>query len=171
VVRDVTDGVRKHADDPRMALAAMATLAFAAGPDGSSRLAELKGGIREAVRRDPMEAALVTVLGGAYLFWLAERDVNPRCRSYWDALVFISTCLNVGYAQVYAVTPAGKALATAVMTFGPALVGAILDPPSAEQEARDAEEEAEKRKLAAVQDKIAGTLEQILVELRASKSK
>ena len=121
MVSDAKNGVKKHAQLDPKALAAMATLAFAAGPEGSGRLAELKGGIRDAVRRDPMEAALVTVLGGAYLFWLAEREENPQCRTYWDALVFISTCLNVGYAQVFAVTPTGKALATAVMTFGPAV--------------------------------------------------
>src|SRR6478735_7382641 len=111
----------------------------------------LKGGLREMVAKDPLDALAVTVAGGALLFWIAERDANPRCRRFEDALVFISTCLNVGYAQVFAVTPAGKAIATAVMTIGPAMAAAALNPP------REQEEKASRE--------IASKLDAILQEL------
>jgi hypothetical protein len=69
---------------------------------------------------------------------LAEKQKNPKVNSYYDALVFISTCMSVGYANVFAVTNAGKAIATAVMTFGPALSARALEPPGAlrKEEAR-----------------------------------
>src|SRR3954465_7046529 len=76
----------------------------------------LKRGFREAVMRDPLDSLAVTVLGGSYLFYLAEKGKNPKVESFWDALVFIPTCLSVGYDDVFARTDAGKALASFVMT-------------------------------------------------------
>lgn len=115
----------------------------------------LKRTLREKFAEDPLDALAVTVAGGALLFWIAERDVNPRCRTYEDALVFISTCLNVGYAQVFAVTREGKAIATLAMTIGPAMAAAALNPPKRE------EEESQR----AILDK----LEAILQELRGRR--
>lgn len=92
----------------------------------------LKRGFREAMVKDPIDSLAVTVLGGAYLFYLAEKGRNPKCSSFWDALVFISTSLSVGYDDVFARTDAGKAIASFVMTFGPALAAAALDPPAGE---------------------------------------
>lgn len=89
-----------------------------------------KQGFREVVQRDPIDTLLVSVLGGAYLFWIAERDVNPKCKTFWDAAVFVSTSLSVGYDSKFAVTEAGKALATFLMTFGPAVAAAALNPPA-----------------------------------------
>jgi hypothetical protein len=82
--------------------------------------------------------------------------VNPNCRRYEDALVFISTCLDVGYAQVIAMTPAGKAIAAAVMTLGPAMAAAALNPPRRE------EEESSRA--------ILSKLDAILQELRAARA-
>ena len=92
----------------------------------------LKRGFREVLRRDPLESIAAVVLGGSYLFYLAEKGRNPKVQSFWDALNFITTCLSVGYDDVYAQTDAGKALASFVMTFGPALSAAALDPPTDE---------------------------------------
>jgi len=113
------------------AVGAMAAMVVASGARPGTRASAdaLAKGLRDLVNRDPMQAAVATVLGGAYLFWLAERDANPKCRTYLDALVFVSTCLNVGYAQVFAQTEAGKAIATVLMTFGPALAAKIFDAP------------------------------------------
>ncbi len=159
-----------------------ATRATAGGPDGGAALVALllsmtggggpgEGGygalkreIKEAVAKDPFDATVVTVFGGAFLFYVAEKGKNPKVESYWDALVFISTCLSVGYHDVFARTPGGKAIATAVMTIGPALSGAIFEGSAAEK-AR-----AEKEALE-VQQAIAGTLGEILAELRAAKPK
>jgi voltage-gated potassium channel len=103
------------------------------------------------------------VFGGAFLFYLAEKGENPKVTSYWDALLFISTCLSVGYADVFARTDAGKAIASAVMTIGPAMSGAMLEGPSAESSA------AAKDALA-VQEAIVGKLGEILAVLKASKA-
>jgi hypothetical protein len=92
----------------------------------------LKRGFREVLRRDPLDSIAAVVLGGSYLFYLAEKGRNPKVESYWDALAFITTSLSVGYDDVFARTDAGKALAAFVMTFGPALSAAALDPPASE---------------------------------------
>jgi voltage-gated potassium channel len=98
-----------------------------------------KRGLRDALARDPLDSLAATVLGGSYLFYLAEQGKNPKVQSFWDALAFITTCLSVGYDDVFARTDAGKVIASFVMTVGPALSGAILEPPAAEKAAADAE--------------------------------
>jgi hypothetical protein len=126
--------------------------------------AALKKSLREAVAADPFDATVVTVAGGAFLFYLAEKGHNPKVNTYWDALVFVSTCLSVGYADVFARTPAGKAIASAVMTLGPAMSGAMLDEPRASP---GPDAGAEQRAL--LQRVIVDKLEAILAELRASR--
>jgi hypothetical protein len=120
------------------------------------------------VASDPFDAAVVTVVGGAFLFYVAEKGRNPKVQTYWDALVFISTCMSVGYADVFARTPAGKAIASAVMTVGPALSGAILEEPRSPV-AKSADNGASEA--IAVQRVIVEKLEAILGELRASREK
>ena len=88
----------------------------------------LKKSLRQAVKKDPIDALIETLLGGSFLFYLAEKDDNPKVKTPWDALVYVSTCLSVGYADIFARTPAGKAIATAIMTVGPALAAKALDP-------------------------------------------
>jgi hypothetical protein len=131
--------------------------------------AALKRSLREAVASDPFDAAVVTVAGGAFLFYLAEKDDNPKVKTYWDALVFVSTCMSVGYADVFARTPAGKAIASAVMTLGPALSGALLDEPRAAGAGNAAAADAESAERIAIQRAIVDKLEAILTELRASR--
>ncbi len=115
----------------------------------------VKSALRSVVTSDPMGALVTTVLGGSYLFFLAERGANEKVKTYWDALVFVSTSLSVGYANVFAVTPAGQAIASALMTLGPALSsGAFDDPAEAERATR-------------VQEKILEKLEGILDELKS----
>ncbi len=115
------------------ALAALAALSIdALARRGGDPWSALKRGARELASADPLDAALGTVIAGSYLFWLAERDANPKVASFWDALVFITTCLSVGYADVFARTPSGKAIASFVMTVGPSLSAHLFDPPAAE---------------------------------------
>ncbi len=144
-------------------LALAASLAGAAG-DGALSYGSLKDGLRSAMAQDPFDATVVTVLGGSFLFYIAEKGHNPRVTSYWDALVFISTCLSVGYADIFAKTPAGKAIAAAVMTVGPAMSGAMLEGPAPSTDSVRSEKEAE---LLQVQKTIAEKLDAILTELRA----
>jgi len=146
------------------ALALMASVASA----GLARadLGVLKKSLREAIASDPLDANLVTVAGGAFLFYLAEKDQNAKVQSYWDALVFVSTCMSVGYADVFARTPAGKAIASAIMTIGPALSGALLDEPKAPAPSGAQAQDDERIDIQRV---IVDKLEAILSELRATR--
>jgi voltage-gated potassium channel len=141
--------------DPLMTVA----LAAAASNGLGSSYGDLKRSFREMVQSDPMDAALVTVLGGSYLFYVAEKDVNPKVKTYTDALVFISTCMSVGYSDIFARTEAGKAIASAVMTIGPKLSGAFFDAPASREQKPDP-----------TMEKIATTLDAILLELRSKRS-
>jgi hypothetical protein len=105
----------------------------------------------------PGEELSLLVTWGAGLFYWAESGANPAVRSYWDALHYISTALSVGYANVFPVTPLGKAIGAVVMTIGPALSARALDgiPRPAEPDANEASARA-----------VVAKLEEILVELR-----
>jgi voltage-gated potassium channel len=138
--------------------AVLAVLASLAG--GAASYASWKSSLKAVVTSDPFDALVVTVVGGAFLFYLAEKDHNPKVRSYVDALLFLSTCVSVGYADVFACTPAGKAIASAVMTFGPAMSGGIFDDPRGGGAAASAE-------MLAVQKTIVDKLDAILTEMRA----
>jgi voltage-gated potassium channel len=102
----------------------------------------------------PAEELGLLVAWGAMLFYGAESGENPAVRSYWDALHYIATSLSVGYANIFPVTPLGKAIGAVVMMVGPALSARALDGAAP---ARGGEGEA-----AAV----VGKLDEILVELR-----
>jgi voltage-gated potassium channel len=136
--------------------------------------AEVKRELREGMNQDPLDALAVTVLGGSFLFYMAEKDENPKVQTYVDALVFISTCLSVGYADVFAKTQAGKAIATAVMMVGPAMAAKALDPPAPPPapptEAAPATERTRNDDAAVeVQRVIAEKLDAILEELRKGR--
>src|SRR5215207_3648856 len=78
--------------------------------------------------------ALLVLLSGA-LFYAAERDHNPKVNDIFDALVYTSTCLSVGYGDIFAKTPAGKLLGTALMSYGPSLTSQTPDPQAARRDA------------------------------------
>ncbi|HUJ25415.1 MAG TPA: ion channel [Myxococcales bacterium] len=68
------------------------------------------------------------VCAAAALFYCAEEGHNPSVRTFWDALHYISTSLSVGYANIFPVTQAGKAIGAVVQMVGPALSSKALDP-------------------------------------------
>ena len=122
------------------------------------------GYFRDKQAEDPIKAVVFTVLLGAAAFYAAERYENPKVNSYYDALVYVSTNLSVGYSDIFAKTEAGKAIATTMMTYGPALAARVFDVPhEAQERAADGE-----RSEAALRD-IAGKLELILQELQAQR--
>ncbi|MGZ5970128.1 MAG: ion channel [Polyangiales bacterium] len=128
----MTQAVSKKKSSPDLnALGALALLGVnALGAQGASTSWNgLKNGLRGAVAKDPLDALAVTVLGGAVAFYRAERGHNPKVNNLFDAICFISTCLSVGYDQTFAMTKTGKAIASAVMTIGPAMSAKALDPP------------------------------------------
>jgi hypothetical protein len=65
----------------------------------------------------------------AVLFYLAEQGQNPAVQTYWDALHYVATSLSVGYANIFPVTAAGKAIGAAVQMVGPALSAKALERP------------------------------------------
>jgi hypothetical protein len=78
----------------------------------------------------PARNTFVTVAAGAMLFYHFERGRNPRVREFADALLYCSTCLTVGYAEVQPVTTAGKLLGSLLQTYGPSLANRMVDGPT-----------------------------------------
>jgi hypothetical protein len=124
--------------------------------------AELKQDLRRWAKDDPIDALLAAVLGGGLAFYLAEHERNPSCATPWDGILYMATCLTVGYDTVYPVTPTGHALASLVQTFGPALANMALDAPAADTRAEAAE-------AAAVNRAILGRLDDIVRLLGEAK--
>lgn len=130
--------------------------------------ASLKQDLRRWAKADPVDALMATVLGGGIAFYLAERDQNPNCAKPWDGILYIATCLSVGYDNLFPMTPAGHALASAVQTFGPALAGMAFDTPASELRAQAEAEALQRAAEHATQQAILGKLEDI-VKLLAEK--
>jgi hypothetical protein len=82
--------------------------------------------LQHAERR-PLESMVTFVAASALAFQRAEQGANPRVTSYIDAFYYISTCISVGYADIFAVTPQGKSIAALAMMVGPALAAKALD--------------------------------------------
>ncbi len=85
----------------------------------------------ELMTRNPLEALTSLLLGGSFVFYVAEVNRNPKVKTFWDALYYITTCASVGYADVFATTPVGKAISAIVFTFGPSLCAKVFDRPPA----------------------------------------
>ena len=61
------------------------------------------------------------------LFYAFEKHHNPKVNDVWDAMVYCSTCLSVGYGDIFAKTPLGKILGSALMTIGPSMAARLAD--------------------------------------------
>jgi hypothetical protein len=105
----------------------------------------------------PAQNTLIILGLSALLFYYAESSENPKVNTIYDALEYCSSSLSVGYTNIFPQTPLGKTVAALLMTYGPALSGAVLDGPGSARHdpAHDP-----------TQQKILATLEQILSELR-----
>lgn len=111
-------------------LLVLAALAAASEPDfGRDALDRLKNGAREKFKDDPMGSTVQTVLVASWLFYKAELGQNPKVNSFYDALVYVSTSFSVGYSDILAKTPAGKAIGSVLMTIGPAMAAGFMDEP------------------------------------------
>src|SRR5580765_3037826 len=74
----------------------------------------------------------VTLVGlSTVLFYLFEKNRNPKVNDVWDAMVYCSTCLSVGYGDIFAKTPLGKILGSTLMTIGPSMAARLADGPRA----------------------------------------
>jgi voltage-gated potassium channel len=129
-------------------------------------LGNLHQEMRDYQAREPANAIVLTVLGAAAAFYVAERGENPKVTSYYDALVYAATNMSVGYSDIFAKTPGGKAVGSLLMTYGPALAARALDAPGAVPAPTSAPAGASQFDEAAV-DRIVARLDSILNELRA----
>lgn len=136
-------------------LLVLAALAAATEPDfGRDAALRLKNGFRDKYTDDPMGTTLSTVVVASWLFYRAEKGVNPKVTSFYDALVYVSTCLSVGYSDILAKSPTGKALGSLLMTFGPSMTTNFLDEPG-----RPQREEEHERAVVDRLDRILAALE------------
>lgn len=114
-------------------LMVLAALAAAAEPDfGKDVMKRMKDGLRDGYSKDPMGTTATTVLVASWLFYKAEKGHNPKVNSFYDALVYVSTNLSVGYSDIFAKTPMGKTLGSLLMTAGPSMATRFMDEPRTE---------------------------------------
>ena len=83
----------------------------------------------DVAERNPLDAAMGFLGAASIAFYAAEKGHNPKITSYIDAFYYISTCASVGYADIFAYTQTGRAIAALVMIVGPALASHALDRP------------------------------------------
>jgi voltage-gated potassium channel len=108
----------------------LAALAAAAEPDlGKKTIEDAKRKLREGYTDDPMGTTATTVLVASWLFYKAEKGHNPKVNSFYDALLYVSTNLSVGYSDIFAKTPAGKTIGSLLMTAGPSMAARFMDEP------------------------------------------
>ena len=81
------------------------------------------------IESKPLDATFEFMCTTAWAFYQFEKDENPKIKTYIDAFYYISTCASVGYADIFAVTQAGRAIAALVMIVGPALTNQALARP------------------------------------------
>ena len=81
------------------------------------------------VNANPLDANAEVLGLAAWAFYQAEKGVNPKIQTYVDAFYYISTCASVGFADMFAMTQAGRAIAAVVMMIGPSLTGRALNYP------------------------------------------
>jgi Ion channel len=81
--------------------------------------------------RNPLDATFEFLAAATVAFYTAEKDANPKIVTLIDAFYYLATCASVGYADIFAVTQTGRAIASLVMLLGPALTGKALNHPTA----------------------------------------
>jgi len=123
--------------------------------------------MRDYQAREPANAIVLTVLSAAAAFYVAERGRNPKISSFYDALVYAATNVSVGYSDIFAKTPGGKAIGALLMTYGPALATRALDPPGAPAPFSGATPTQATGVTDAAVDRIVASLDAILAQLRA----
>ncbi len=93
----------------------------------------LEGHFLDWIDRNPLDATFEFLAAASYAFYLVEKKHNPKIKTFIDAFYYISTCASVGYADVFAVTQPGRAIASLVMTVGPAITNRALERPGKER--------------------------------------
>ena len=91
---------------------------------------EFEGRLLDLVESNPLDSAVTFLAAASAAFYQAEKGVNPKVKTYIDAFYYIATCASVGYADIFAMTQTGRAVAALVMILGPALTNAALERPT-----------------------------------------
>ncbi|HEV8379048.1 MAG TPA: hypothetical protein VGP99_09375, partial [Tepidisphaeraceae bacterium] len=55
-----------------------------------------------ALRNKPAQNTMIFATAAAIVFYYAERGHNPRVNDIYDALVYCTTNLSVGYSDIFA---------------------------------------------------------------------
>lgn len=105
--------------------------------------------------QQPAHSLAKVVVASGVLFYVLERHHNPKVKDIWDAMLYTSTCLSVGYADIHPRTPLGKVLGSILMTYGPALADKAFDGERLERQD-------------ATQQQILSTLQAILAKLEGN---
>ena len=152
---------------PEDAVAPGVSLSWPAPLSAGERLSQLLGSVRqyeatgkELLNRNPLESLLALVVGGAAVYYVAERGRSSRMNTYWDALEYVSTCASVGYSNIFPETPLGKLVASALFLVGPTLTGQALQP------AKSATTSDSPHSISHETAELAGKLDAILLELK-----
>ncbi len=61
-----------------------------------------------SLRNNPAQNTAIFASAAALVFYYAERGHNPKVNDYYDALVYCTTNLSVGYSDIFARTSLGK---------------------------------------------------------------
>jgi voltage-gated potassium channel len=138
-----------------------ASAADAAVLAGSTPMLEaaLERWAQNAFQDEPFTKLVALVGLGAALFYKAELGTNPKVKTYWDALVYVSTCASVGYGDIFAQTSIGKAIGSFVMTVGPAMANAAFAGGQVQKQLEAKAQDAKQAEMLEV-------MKQILEELR-----
>lgn len=143
--------------DERKLLALGLLVGAASGKPPEQWLASAHELFRTQQRQEPMNATLLAVMASAIAFYAAERQENPKVTSFMDALVYASTNISVGYSDILAKTSAGKAIGSALMTYGPALASRTFDDPEPRRSAQASDAQADATQVEAAQVEAAQT--------------
>ena len=95
-----------------------------------NRKNEVENHFLDWAEANPLETAYGFLGSVAIAFYHAEKDSNPQVNTYVDAFHYIATCASVGYADIFPVTQAGKAIAAMVMVIGPSVADRSLNRPA-----------------------------------------
>jgi hypothetical protein len=107
----------------------------------------------------PAQNTVALVALASAVFYAAERGRNPRVRDVYDALIYCTTNLSVGYSDIFARTPIGKIVGSVLMVLGPSMAAKATDGPTAASSATSSTATRD------TQEQILATLRQILGKL------
>ena len=113
----------------------------------------------------PCRNAVAFVSLASVLFYLAERGRNPKVNDVYDALIYCTTNISVGYCDIFARTPMGKLIGSVLMTLGPAMAAKTLDG----LKAKKAQVGQSDPTMQATQEQILATLREILAKIQSDQ--